>query len=33
MNCENCGVELTDDNTSVASLSEGLCQECEHNKH
>ena len=33
MDCENCGVKLTDNNASCASLGEGLCQECEHNRH
>lgn len=31
--CKNCGVKLKDDNTSCASLGEGLCQECEHDKY
>lgn len=28
MECKICKVKLTDDNTSVASASENMCQEC-----
>jgi hypothetical protein len=30
--CEHCNVKLTPSNTSVASLSENLCIDCEHDK-
>ena len=28
MNCEVCEIKLTDNNTIVASVSDGVCQEC-----
>jgi hypothetical protein len=30
--CEHCGVKLESGNTSVVSLAENLCIDCEHSK-
>lgn len=30
--CEHCGVKLTLSNTSVSSLAENLCIDCEHER-